>query len=282
MTRLRRRVAVVILLAGASIFQLPAQSVRPDPALQQPASGRASYDPMARGKGLSGHKGIVEATLAGVNPHNTDYGAAVEDWRKEVFENTLDEFYFWALIGMTALLGTSLMANGWLLRERERRLAITADIVAQLYNAYVTARAHGFTVIGKHNQLVEKYNRLDEEAAEMRTTVAKQTADKTNSSASEITYEVAKKERDALGSAQTEVTDGVAKWRRLRRHDRDGVGDAAHENGRTGAPAREEDGTASGERKSGYEPAKQTDKSTRCLRRAKATDSQPDIGDGRW
>jgi hypothetical protein len=164
-----KRVTVVILLAGASIFQLPAQSVRPDPALQQPSSGRASYDPMARGKGSSGQpKGIVETTLAGVNPRNTDYGAVVEDWRKEIFENTLHEFYLWALIGMTALLGTSLMANGWLLRERERRLAITADIVAQLYNAYITARARVFTVIGKHNQLVEKYNLLDEEAAQLK------------------------------------------------------------------------------------------------------------------
>jgi hypothetical protein len=211
MRRLKKPVAVVILLASASISQLPAQSVRPDPALQQPASGRASYDPMVRGKGSSGQpKGIVETTVAGVNPHNTDYGAVVEDCRKEIFENTLHEFYFWALIGMTAVIGTSLMANGWLLRERERRLAITADIVAQLYNAYVTARARVFTVIGKHNQLVEKYNLLDEEAAEMRARAAKEAAEKTNSSTSEITYEVAKKEREALGSAQTEVTDGVA------------------------------------------------------------------------
>jgi hypothetical protein len=166
MRRLKKPVAGVILLASASISGLPAQSIRPDPALQQPASGRASYDPMARGKGSSGQpKGIVETTLAGLNPRNTDYGAVVEDWRKEICENTLHEFSFWALIGMTALLGTSLMANGWLLRERERRLAITADIVAQLYNAYVTARARVFTVIGKHNQLVEKYNLLDEGAA---------------------------------------------------------------------------------------------------------------------
>jgi hypothetical protein len=206
-----KKQAAVILLAGASISGLHAQSVRPDPALQQPASGRASYDPMARGKGSSGQpKGIVETTLAGVNPHNMDYGAVVEAWRKEIFENTLHKFYFWALIGMTAVLGTSLMANGWLLKERDRRLAITADIVAQLYNAYITARARVFIVIGKHNQLVDRYNLLDEEAAVMRARVAKEAAEKTNISASEITYEVAKKEREALGSAQTEVTDGVA------------------------------------------------------------------------
>jgi hypothetical protein len=206
-----KKQAVVLLLACASISQLRAQSVPPDPALQQSVPGRSPYDPIATGKGSSGQpKRIVETTLAGVNPHDTDYGAVVEGWRKEIFENTLRQFYFWALIGMTALLGTSLMANGWLLRERERRLAITADMVAQLYNAYITARARVFTVIGKHNQLVEKYNLLDKVAAELRTNAANQTAETTNSSASEITFEVAKTEREALGSAQIEVTAGVA------------------------------------------------------------------------
>jgi hypothetical protein len=102
MSRLKKQV-VVILLAGATVSGLHAQSVPTDPALQQPASGRASYDPMAKGTNSSGQpKGIVETALAGVNPHNTDYGAVVEAWRKEIFENTLHKFYLWALIGLTA------------------------------------------------------------------------------------------------------------------------------------------------------------------------------------
>jgi hypothetical protein len=196
--------------------------------------------------------------------------------------NTLHEFYFWALIGMTAVIGTSLMANGWLLRERERRLAITADIVAQLYNAYVTARARVFTVIGKHNQLVEKYNLLDEEAAEMRARAAKEAAEKTNSSTSEITYEVAKKEREALGSAQTEVTDGVASG--AASEDTTGMELETLCTKMAEMELQLERKTAQLQAKENqvYEPAKQADKSTRCLRRAKATDSKPHIGDGRW
>ena len=51
----------------------------------------------------------------------------------------------------------------WLLRERQRRLAISANIVVQLFNAYVGSRAKALEVIGKYNALVERYNRLNDE-----------------------------------------------------------------------------------------------------------------------
>ena len=59
---------------------------------------RSSYDPMAHHWQAQQHKGIVEKTLAGINPQDKNYGAVVGDWRKEVFENTLHQVYFWSLI----------------------------------------------------------------------------------------------------------------------------------------------------------------------------------------
>ena len=119
---------------------------------------------MARGKG-SGQppKGIVETTLAGVNPQNKDYGTVVADWRKEIFEQTLRQVYFWTLIVLSLALGCSIMGIGWFLRERKNRLSVSADIVAQLYNAYVGSRAKALDVIARYNKLVERYNRIDEE-----------------------------------------------------------------------------------------------------------------------
>jgi len=165
-----KHLVIVILLAATSIGYLSAQPAKPGVAPQQPA-GRASYDPMARGKETGQPKGMVETTLAGVNPQDKDYGAVVADWRKEVFENTLQSFYFWGLLGTALALGISIVGNSWLLRQREQRLAVSADIVAQLYNAYITSRARTLEVIGKHNRLVAKYNRLDTEAAELRTRI---------------------------------------------------------------------------------------------------------------
>jgi hypothetical protein len=164
-----RHLGILILVLGTSCAALHAQQPAPDSAIQQRQAPRSSYDPMAQGKAIGQPKGIVETTLAGVNPRNTDYGIVAGDWRKEVFENTVRQFYFWFLLALTLMVGASLMANGWFMRERERRLTISADLIAQLYNAYVTSRARAFEVIGKHNRLVEKYNRLDEEVTALRT-----------------------------------------------------------------------------------------------------------------
>ena len=87
----------------------------------------------------------------------------VGDSRQEVFENTLHQIYFWGLIVLGMGLGISLTGNGWLLRERERRLTISADVVTQLFNAYIGSRAKALEVIGKYNSLVDRYNKLDGE-----------------------------------------------------------------------------------------------------------------------
>jgi chromosome segregation ATPase len=50
-----------------------------------------------------------------------------------------------------------------LLRDRERRLTISADIVTQLFNAYIGSRAKALVVIARHNALVDRYNALDGE-----------------------------------------------------------------------------------------------------------------------
>jgi hypothetical protein len=126
-------------------------------------AGRSSYDPMAHHWQAQRHKGIVETTLAGINPQNRNYGAVVGDWRKEVFENTLHQVYFWSLILLGMGIGVSLTGNGWLLRDRERRLTISADIVTQLFNAYIGSRVKALEVIAKHNALVDRYNTLDAE-----------------------------------------------------------------------------------------------------------------------
>ena len=124
---------------------------------------RSSYDPMAHQAQAKRPTGIIETTLAGINPQNRDYGAQVGDWRKEVLEDTLHQIYFWGLILLAMGLAISIAGNGWLLRERERRLSISADVVTQLFNAYIGSRAKALEVIAKHNTLVDRYNTLDGE-----------------------------------------------------------------------------------------------------------------------
>jgi hypothetical protein len=158
-------VSVLVLLlsmGAASGQQMPPLATQATANPQAPSS-RSSYDPMARGKGTVQSKGIVETTLAGINPQNKDYGTVVADWRKEVFETTVNRIYLWSIFILCLVLSVSLLGNVWLLRQRQRRLAISANIVVQLFNAYVGSRAKSFEVIGKYNALVERYNRLNDD-----------------------------------------------------------------------------------------------------------------------
>jgi hypothetical protein len=164
----------------------------PPSATSNPSSGRSSYDPMAHGKNGGQPNGIVETALAGVNPQDKNYGQVIGDWRKEIFENTIRQIYFWGLLALGMGLGCSVAANGWLMRERRRRLAISADIVTQLYNAYVGSRAKALEVINKYNSLVDRYNRLDNENILLKSGIAEESADKT---ATPSGFEVAKSEK---------------------------------------------------------------------------------------
>jgi len=159
----------LFVIVGSASGQQPTNS--PQPSRFTP---RSSYDPMAQMKPGEAPKGIVETTLAGINPHDKDYGRVIAGWRKVVFENTLGRAYFWGLLLLGLGLGMSLVGNGWLLRDRGRRLAISADVVTQLYNAYIGSRAKAIEVIAKYNRLVDRYNSLDVERQRLADQIARQ------------------------------------------------------------------------------------------------------------
>jgi hypothetical protein len=155
---------------------------------------------MARGKGTVQPKGIVETTLAGVNPQNKDYGTVVADWRKKVFETVVNRIYLWSIFILCLVLSVSLLGNGWLLRDRQRRLAISANIVVQLFNAYVGSRAKSLEVIGKYNALVERYNRLNDDKS---TATSEQPSDSDEKAQHKVDYERAKQDKGTAQSGST-------------------------------------------------------------------------------
>jgi hypothetical protein len=157
---------------------------------------------MARGKGPLQPKGIVETTLAGINPQNKDYGAVVADWRKEVFDTAVNRIYLWSIFVLCQVVSVSLLGNVWLLRQRQRRLAISANIVVQLFNAYVGSRAKSLEVIGKYNALVERYNRLNDD---MNTATSEQSGDSDENAQHKVDYDRAKRDKGTAQSWSTAV-----------------------------------------------------------------------------
>jgi len=195
-----KRIGPVIFVLVASLGVAFGQQSQP----AQAAANRSSYDPVAQVAGGSRPKGIVETTLAGVNPHDIDYGREVADWRKEIFENTIGEIYFWAVMALGTGFGCSLVGCGWLRQERERHLAISADIVTQLFNSYIGSRAKSLELIAKYNALVERYNRLHNETNQLKEQLAGHSE---LAAAPELDYNQAKQDRGSTvaSSARPEI-----------------------------------------------------------------------------
>jgi hypothetical protein len=196
-------VLVLLLSMGAASGQQMQPRAPQSPSNTQAPSSRSSYDPMARGKGTLQPKGMVETTLAGINPQDKDYGAVVADWRKEVFDTAVNRIYLWSIFVLCLVVSVSLLGNVWLLRQRQRRLAISANIVVQLFNAYVGSRAKALEVIGKYNALVERYNRLNDD---MNTATSEQASDSDDKAQHKVDYNRAKQDKGTAQSGSTPVT----------------------------------------------------------------------------
>ena len=200
-------ILALLLSLGAASGQQTQPRAAQSTANPQAPSSRSSYDPMARGKSTGQPKGIVETTLAGVNPQNKDYGSVVADWRKEVFETAVNRVYLSSIFILCLVLSVSLLGNVWLLRQRQRRLAISANIVVQLFNAYVGSRAKSLEVIGKYNALVERYNRLNDNKS---TATSEQPSDSDEKAQHKVDYERAKQDKGTAQSGSTAVTTSPA------------------------------------------------------------------------
>ena len=133
----------------------------------------------------------------------TDYGDIVEDWRKEVFDTAVNRIYLWSIFVLCLVVSVSLLGNVWLLRQRQRRLAISANIVVQLFNAYVGSRAKSLEVIAKYNALVERYNRLNDDR---NTATSEQASDSDDKSQHRVDSNRAKQDKGIAQSGSTAVT----------------------------------------------------------------------------
>ena len=113
--------------------------------------------------------GIFENSLKSINRQEVDYGAQLARWRQVMVESTVQSVTYWTTI---ALAGGLLLACTYilcLLRERDRRLEITTNIVTQTINWYYYTRSHAVDAIERHNALIEEYNAVAEQLATLRT-----------------------------------------------------------------------------------------------------------------
>lgn len=129
---------------------------------------RSSYDPGAGMEAKASRQSGVAAALRKINPRNENYGQLIEQGKLAAIEETIDNFYWRSSIVLTVLLILAVMYIMWLWRERDLRLSISGDIVAQLYNSHATSRAKALETIEMHNKLARRYNARTVELAALR------------------------------------------------------------------------------------------------------------------
>ena len=164
---------------------------------------RSSYDPGASLNAKGQQQSGVAAALEKINPQDKDYGQVIDQGRIALFEQSIEDFYWRSCMVLTVLLILSLMYIVWLWRERDLRLNVSADIVAQLFNSHVAARAKALEAIDLHNKLARRYNAKCLELAEAREAEAEKEQRKTRKGDEETADKLA-----ANPAAETETKDG--------------------------------------------------------------------------
>lgn len=129
---------------------------------------RSSYDPGAALSNGRQQQSGVSAALQKINPRNTDYGQVIDQVKIAAIEETLDNFFWRSSMVLTVILMFAVLYIMWLLRQREVRINISSDIVAQLYNGHVASRAKALEAIDLHNKLVRRYNAQSVELTKLR------------------------------------------------------------------------------------------------------------------
>ena len=167
---MKRVFSIALLLGLGSLAALAQSNAQPaNPPLQKRSDEAARlkvqrrYDPLGGQKHIKG--GPLDGLMDSINPQDTDFGAKLANARQALVGNTIENFYFWIIVGEGATVVILVFYVFWLFRERGNRLEISVNIVTQLANSYLYTRTRAVDAIRRHNQLADEYNAIAEKLA---------------------------------------------------------------------------------------------------------------------
>jgi len=167
----KRAFSILLLLGLGSLAAFAQSNTRQAETTQQQTSADAArlkaqrrYDPPGGRKHII-KGGPLEGLLDSINQRDIDYGAKLADARQLFLGGTVENSYFWVVVGEGVTVLILVLYVFWLFRERGNRLEISVNIVTQLANSYLYTRARAVDAIRRHNQLVDEYNAMAEKLA---------------------------------------------------------------------------------------------------------------------
>jgi hypothetical protein len=116
---------VVAALLGPSFAQAP----------------RSKYDPGAQNPSSKPKDGFIDFTLKRINSSDKDYGRCIEDGRKVLLAESLENGYFWSNVVALGLLGYLFIIIVYQHRQRNRSGWMAAEALAECEHALARANA---------------------------------------------------------------------------------------------------------------------------------------------
>ena len=206
------------------------QGLPNSPNSESPA---ARYSPLAAAGGYKGqHVTWYDALLHSLNPKNINWGLRWEQRRTNFLENTVGNKYFVFCAFLVLCFYAALVAIGWIVRDHKQdiRYFETELVKGRNWAAYWRNRA--LEAISKHNEHIERCNRVieagesgvsigDSEAADLRRELERTRTELQNTTSEKLRLEAELDEKKRMTTELSLRVDEVTKR----------IGKGGHENG---------------------------------------------------
>lgn len=128
------------------------------------AQQRSSYDPAGQRQSSKSQQGFVDFTLRRINAQDQDYGKCVDEGRKVLVEESIENGYFWSNVVALGLLGCLFIVILYQHHLQTRRDWTLAEMLAEYEQALLRANTQADRATKKNGELAEALRALNEGA----------------------------------------------------------------------------------------------------------------------
>lgn len=128
---------------------------------------RSAYDPATQSAPAKPKQGFVDFTLKRVNPSDKDYGGCLEQGRKLILQESIQNAFFWSNVVTLSLLGCLFLIVVYQHRQRVRREWTIAEILHQYEHALLRANAQVDEASKRNHELSEELTSARENASRL-------------------------------------------------------------------------------------------------------------------
>ena len=116
---------------------------------------RSAYDPAMRTAPAKPKQGFVDFTLKRINPSDRDYGECLDEGRKLILQESIENGFFWSNVVTLGLLGCLFIIVVYQHRQKVRRELSIAEVLQQYEHALLRANAQVDEAAKRNHELSE-------------------------------------------------------------------------------------------------------------------------------